>query len=164
MKSVLQDWVMECSLRQQGVLVLALRGPDGAAKEDVAKPLIRALRAIVMNSGREGRPMDMGLVWRDDPFMQTTLIGADDESGWQRACDNFFGSIDQYNIHFLQHLWHAFAVVGINHPRLIIRDRSWRCVYLRGVNSLHMLPETPEDIRYRLRDGVRQEDAKLSRA
>lgn len=163
MKSVLQDWVMEISLRQQGVLILALRGPDGARKEDVAKPVIRALRAVVMNSGREGRPMDMELVWRDDPFMQTTAIGATSDEPWRKVENEFYGSIDHYNVHFLQHLWHAYAVVGIHHPSEIIRKRCWN-FYLRGVRALHMNPETEEEIIYRLRDGVRGEDAALARA
>lgn len=163
MTSVLQDWVMSITLRQQGVLVLALRGPDGIAKEDVAKPIIRALRALVMNSGREGRPMTMGVVWRDDPFMQTTAIGATDITPWLQVVNAFYGSIDQYNIHFLQHLWHAYAVVGIHHPNMMIRDRCWG-FYLRGVKALHMHPESPEEITWRLRDGIRDEDERLARA
>lgn len=156
MKSVLQDWVMNISLRQQGVLIIALRGPDGAMKEDVAKPIVRALRALVMNSGREGAPMAMGLVWRDDPFMQTILIGARTDELWNAATDTFYKSIDQYNIHFLQHLWHAFAVVGVNHEDINIRRRCWN-FYLHGVHALHMRPETSEELIHRLRDGIRLE-------
>ena len=59
MTSVLQDWVQECSLRQQGVLVIALRGPDGVRKEDAAKPLVRTMRGLVMNAGRTGKPMEL---------------------------------------------------------------------------------------------------------
>jgi len=156
MTSVLQDWVMNISLRQQGVLILALRGPDGAAKEDVAKPIIRALRALVMVSGREGAPMQMGMVWRDDPFMQTILIGHELSSEWESVTNNFYGSIDQYNIHFLQHLWHAFAVVGIHHPIEFIRKRCWE-FYLRGCHALHVHAETSDEIQHRLRDGIRQD-------
>lgn len=156
MRSVLQSWTANISLRQQGVLILALRGPDGAAKEDVAKPIIRALRAVVMNSGREGSPMTMGLVWRDDPFMQTVLIGAPTDEPWNTAMDTFYKSIDQYNIHFLQHLWHAFAVVGVNHEDENIRRRCWN-FYLRGVHALHMRPEGPGELVHRLRDGIRSD-------
>jgi len=155
-KSVLQDWVMEISLRQQGVLILALRGPDGARKEDVAKPIVRALRALVMNSGREGKAMAMRVHWTDDPFMSTWAIGADDAHDWAKIVKDFYGSIDQYNIHFLQHLWHAYAVVGMHHPDEIIKSRCWD-VYLRGVHALHMYPETPKQIQHRLRDGIRDE-------
>lgn len=148
---------MDISLRQQGVLILALRGPDGAAKEDQAKSIVRALRALVMVSGREGVPMKMGVVWRDDPFMQTTAVGADDDMPWEAVVNRFYASVDQYNIHFLQHLWHAFAVVGINYPDATIRKRCW-WFYLRGVRALHMKPESAEEIIWRLRDGVRAED------
>jgi len=157
MPNVLQDWVMNISLRQQGVLILALRGPDGVAKEDVAKPIVRALRALVMVSGREGKPMDKGVVWRDDPFMQTVLIGADFEDPWKGATNTFYGSIDQYNVHFLQHLWHAFAIAGIHFPDETIRKRCWN-FYLRGMRALHVHPETPKEIVHRLRDGERDKD------
>lgn len=157
MASVLQDWVMNISLRQQGVLILALRGPDGARKEDIAKPVIRALRALVMNSGRECKPMSMGVHWRDDPFMSTAHIGSDDPRDWTKVVREFYGSIDQYNIHFLQHLWHAYAVVGMHHPLEEIRDRCWD-FYLRGCKALHMHPETKDEIEHRLREGIREED------
>jgi len=105
--------------------------------------------------------MQMGLVWRDDPFMQTVLIGAEDDdhpnSGWSEAVKNFYLSIDHYNIHFLQHLWHAYAICGIAHPNETIRSRCWK-FYLKGVHCLHMFPETPEQIRHRLRDGKREEN------
>jgi hypothetical protein len=159
-KSVLQDWVNELPLRQQGVLVLALRGPDGARKEDVAKPLVRTLRALVMNSGREGKPMSLGVRWTDDPFMTTWHVA--DSQRWNPVVDEFYGSIDQYNVHFLQHLWHAYAIVGINHPIPVIQARAWQ-VYVRGVHALHMFPETREQIEHRLRDGVRHEDMELAR-
>lgn len=100
--------------------------------------------------------MKMGVVWRDDPFMQTTLIGAENDAPWEDAVNAFYGSVDQYNVHFLQHLWHAFAVVGVNHPNGVLKTRCW-WFYLRGVYALHMKPETREELTHRLRDGVRED-------
>jgi hypothetical protein len=154
MKSVLQDWVMELPLRQQGVLVLALRGPDGVRKEDAAKPIVRTLRALMMNSGREGTAMGRAVRWHDDPFMSTVYINSD--IAWSATAEAFFDQWDAYNVHFLQHLVHAFAIVGMHHPFEDYRARCWK-LYEFAVNKLHMYPETPEQITFRLRDGIRKE-------
>lgn len=154
-KSVLQDWVMELPLRQQGVLILALRGPDGTRKESEAKPIIRTLRACTMNSGREGRPMDLGQRFVGDAFMRMDLIA--NPVSWQATMDGFYSSIDEHNIHFLQHLLHAAAVLGFNHPTEEVAW-CWLAFYHRGVEKLHMLPESKEQFTYRLRDGDRGQD------
>lgn len=158
MKSVLQDWVMELPLRQQGVLVIALRGPDGVRKEDPAKPLVRTIRGLVMNAGRTGVPMKPGVMWRDDPFM--TIHTICDMELWGDVTKAFFDQWDAYNVHFLQHLAHAYAVIGINYPH----DESFKnrafAFYDRCCKKLHMHREEPEEIVYRLRDGVREEDGK----
>lgn len=159
MKSVLQDWVMEIPLRQQGVLVIALRGPDGVRKEDAAKPLIRTLRGIVMNSGREGGPMKMDTLWASDPFMTTYHISYADR--WQDTVELFMDSWDSYNIHFLQHLAHAFAVCGIHHPLPDVRQNCW-WFYQYTAFKLHYKPETEEEFSYRLRDGIREDQGEAS--
>lgn len=153
MKSVLQDWVMDISLRQQGVLVIALRGPDGVCKEDPAKPIVRTLRALVMNSGREGKPMAMNMQWLSDPFMSTAYVS--NNSSWTITVNTFMDEWDAYNIHFLQHLAHAFAVVGIHHPIEYVRVNCW-WFYEYTAHKLHYHPETKEEIQQRLRDGVRE--------
>lgn len=154
MTSVLQDWVQQMTFRQQGVLVLALRGPDGVPKEDAAKPIVRTLRALVLMSGRDKKPMDLNIYFKDDLFMTTYWIA--NVMNWHDKCKAFFDNWDAYNVHFLQHLLHAYAVVGIGHPNDIIKDRCWN-FYVQGCNKLHMNAETPSDIEYRLRDGVRDE-------
>lgn len=154
-QSVLQDWTAEISLRQQGVLVLALRGPDGLTKESGCKNIIRSLRACVMNSGREGRPMADGTVWRNDPFMRMDLVTDDVE--WYNATQAFLQDIDTYNLHFFQHLIHAAAVCGLHHPHRTVRNNWWR-FYERCCMKLHIHPETPAEIQHRLRDGERTEE------
>lgn len=153
MKSVLQDWVMEIPLRQQGVLVIALRGPDGVRKEDPAKPIVRTLRALVMNSGREGKPMAMHMRWLNDPFMSTTYVSND--RSWIEIVNAFMDEWDAYNVHFLQHLAHAFAVVGIHYPIEQVRVNCW-WFYEYTANKLHYHPETKEEIQQRLCDGIRE--------
>ena len=154
-RSVLQDWVMALSTRQQGVLILALRGPDGSPKESAAKPIVRTLRALVMVSGRERQPMDFDVAWRDDTFMNTVHISQD--GSWEAVTRAFFGEMDAYNLHFFQHLIHAFAVVGVHFPVVAVRSRCWG-FYLRACHKLHVHAETPEEIVHRLRDGIREED------
>ena len=154
-RSVLQAWTQALTLRQQGVLILALRGPDGSAKESAAKPLVRTLRSLVMNSGREGKPMAMGLHWRDDSFMSTAYITKAED--WAETCLAFFAEMDACNLHFFQHLIHAYAVVGVGHPDGLVRDRCWT-FYGTACNRLHVHPEAQPEIMRRLRDGHRRED------
>lgn len=157
MPSVVQDWIANLPLRQQGVLLLALRGPDGTRKEGAAKPILRSLRACTMNSGRHGVPMEHGETFDGDAFMRMDLICDDDL--WTAASKAFYDSIDEYNIHFFQHLIHACAVLGFNYPHASIA-RRWLDFYHHGVEKLHMIPETREQFTYRLRDGRRvKEDA-----
>ncbi len=156
MPNVLQDWTQKISTRQQGVLVIALRGPDGVRKEDMAKPIVRTLRGLVMNAGRTCAPVG-DAIWEDDPFMTMQYIN--DEAIWAVTTRGFFDQWDAYNVHFLQHLMHAFAVAGIHYPEELARERAW-VFYERCCRKLHVHPETMHDIVYRLRDGVRAEDGK----
>lgn len=155
MPSVLQDWTTEISLRCQGVLVIALRGPDGVRKEDAAKPLVRSLRGLIMNAGRTGKPMERGVLWEEDPFM--TVYWLEDVERWAEVTKYFFDQWDSYNIHFLQHLAHAYAVIGIHHPDNDFAEKAWT-FYERCCRKLHMYPETQTQVLYRLRDGKREEE------
>jgi hypothetical protein len=107
-----------------------------------------------MNSGREGCPMAMGSHFEGDAFMRTDLIA--DPRTWIDVCQRFYSSIDQYNIHFLQHLWHAYALLGVFHPLEVVQWHSMQ-FYLDGAKKLHFNPETRDEITYRLRDGIRPE-------
>lgn len=154
--STIQDWVSNIPLRQQGVLLLALRGPDGLPKEHPSKNIVRTLRACVMNSGREGVPMDLGQRFKTDSFMRMDLITSDHI--WNIQCVSpFFDHLDQYNIHFYQHFIHAAAVLGFNHPIDEVK-RRWQHFYLLGCSKLHMSPETEVQFTNRLKDGLRDED------
>jgi hypothetical protein len=52
-KSILQDWVQSLGLRQQGVILTAIRGCDTAPKLDTAKALTRSLRECVGKGARQ---------------------------------------------------------------------------------------------------------------
>jgi hypothetical protein len=137
-------------------LVIALRGPDGVRKEDPAKPVVRTLRGLVMNAGRTGGPVG-NEVWADDPFM--TMQWITDDHKWALATKNFFDQWDAYNVHFLQHLMHAYAVAGIHYPDMLVKYKAWT-FYERCCRKLHLPSETAAEIVHRLRDGIREEDGK----
>jgi hypothetical protein len=153
---VLQPWVGQIPLRQQGVLLLALRGPDGIRKESIAKIILRNLRGCVMLSGREEKPMAMGTEYDGDTFMRTIEITSKDK--WERITKEFFSNIDEYNVHFLQHLLHAAQVIGVNHWNNTVATNWWN-FYAEGVHRLHLKCETADEMKFRLRSGRRlQED------
>lgn len=135
MKSVLRDWVMELPLRHQGVLVAAIRGCDGAPKENSAKPLVRALRYAVLNPADE-REVGMPSAFMAPGFSDEELRG-------------FLRDWDHYSVHFVQHLMHACEVVGYRGPGAKIAV-PFRKAYWRIVEKLHLHPETPDEMNDRL--------------
>lgn len=152
MTSVLQPWLSNIPLREQGVLVITLRGPDGVPKEHGAKNIVRAIRGCIMVPGATGAPLLPGQNLPDDSFMQMYRIGHVDEGPWQEATLAFFRAWDELNVHFLFHLLHAAAVLGIRHPESRVRTRWWD-FYCRGMRKAHVNPETPEQLMDRLKDG-----------
>ncbi len=135
MKSVLRDWVMELPLRHQGVLVAAVRGCDGAPKENSAKPIVRALRYATMNPADE-REVGMASAFMAPGFSEEELIG-------------FLKDWDHYPIHFVQHLMHACQVIGYCSP--IKGDAlQFKKAYALMVYKLHLNPETPNEMHDRL--------------
>lgn len=153
MKSVLQDWVMELPLRHQGVILAAIRGPDGVPKEDAAKPIVRTIRGCVMNAGETGRPLRYGEVLGvHDVYMRMDHL-----TDWEKVVADFLGSMDQYNIHFYQHLMHAAGVIGYTHPEVQVAVRM-EYLYKAMVRKLHNKPETKEELTHRLRDGRRNKE------
>lgn len=153
LRPVLQDWVCRISLRMQGVLVLALRGPDGASKESELKTIVRNLRGCVMNSGRECKPMKLGTAFDGDSFMRTVEI-ANSGDLWQHEIDKFCACADSMNVHFYQHILHAAAIAGCYHWDHVVRENWWK-LYEAGVRRLHMKPETRQELEHRLREGHR---------
>jgi hypothetical protein len=135
MKSVLRDWVMELPLRHQGVLVAAVRGCDGAPKENSAKPIVRALRYAVLNPADE-REVGMPSAFMAPGFSDEELKG-------------FLRDWDHYQVHFIQHLMHACQVVGLCGPHAN-GALAFQGAYYAMVRKLHLNPETPAEMHARL--------------
>lgn len=159
--TVLQDWTSTISHRQQGVLLLALRGPDGFPKESGVKNIIRSLRACVMNSGDTKTALALGeaLLSKHDTFM--TMEYLSDSNVWTTELEHFVRNIDVHNVHFLQHLLHATMVLSFNHPDVTISSRWCECAN-RIARKLHIKLESRAEFTHRLRDGVRTEREELA--
>lgn len=97
--------------------------------------------------------MTRGVLWKTDPFM--TVWWIENEERWSKVCSEFFDQWDAYNVHFLQHILHAYGVIGIHHPDQVFRDKAWN-FYAEGCHKIHMIAETKEGMQYRLRDGIRE--------
>lgn len=134
---ITRDWMDDISLACQGVLMLAMRGPDNELKETAAKQITRAIRAVCLNGAHfKG----------NDDFMG-------DHSGHidPLVLKTFSEDHDQYPHHWILHLTHAAEVVGYLHPDESMRYH-WHTFYLLMVTAFHMQPETKDQMLYRLRE------------
>lgn len=147
MKSVLQDWVMELPLREQGTLLTGIRGCDLAPKnpisnverygcstgEDTAERGLTAfLRWCVMN------PADVREVDIPGAFFQSKP-----PCNWKPSQ---FGHFPQ---HWYSHLMHCFEVVGYRHPDEDTATHAQE-IYLRMVKNMHLNPESRDGMIERL--------------
>lgn len=134
-RSVLKDWVMRLTLREQGTLLTAIRGCDLTPKYPLDSPersIVAAIRYAVMV------PFDLREV--------------DSESGCfmlSRPPALFKpSSIGHYPQHWHSHILHAIEVIGYRHPCHAIAAQ-WQEIYHSMVSSLHLNPESHEDMHYR---------------
>jgi hypothetical protein len=149
---VFQDWMLDLTMQQQSVLVLACRGPDGIAKFHPSKLIVARYRATVLKAAYLGRPMriDEG---DDTTFM--TLIGFSDDEHWMRIAGAFFDHVDELPHHYYMHLMHGAQIAGYKHEHELFRDR-WRLFYLRCCHDLHVHAETEAQMDDRLNDWDRR--------
>jgi len=137
--SVVQSWIAErLSFKQQAVVLSALRGCDGIAKEDTSKSLTRAFRGSILNPAEDYHPTKsfMGL----DPDLATKV-------------DQFVEHTDHYPVHWVFHFAHACEIVGYKHPNEEVAD-FWRDIYERIVWGFHLITEPEHQCDYRLRDNA----------
>jgi hypothetical protein len=137
MTSLLKPWVATLTFQAQGVLVAALRGPDGVAKDGPAKAIARALRATLVHNAKQLGP--------DDVYMGDGTGRCAPEE-----VDEFFRGLDAFPLHWYHHFVHAAEIVGYLHPNPEIR-RFWNAFYERAVEALHLSPESMEAMQQRLR-------------
>ena len=134
---VVNDWLNVCSLKQQTVLLSALRGCDGKMKEDYSKPFTRKLRSVLLRNA--------GGVQTKGKFM-ADFVGNEELSA-------FISNLDHYPMHWLLHFLHAIEIVGYKHPDKLIRD-FWYNLYYEIVNALHLSVESESALDVRLADEI----------
>ena len=140
-KSIMQDWVSDLGLRHQGVLVAAIRGCDGAPKDDACKLLTRFYRACILTAHcGDPRKARSFMIWCNSR-----------EEFWALATP-FLSDFDQYPNHFVMHLLHSTEVLGYYHPDLDIRE-WWRQFYGTLVKKMHLNIETKAELDARLNPG-----------
>lgn len=146
-RSVLQDWVMELPLREQGTLLTCVRGCDLTPKlplDSVERRLVGALRFAIMI------PADRREVDIRGAFFQS------------RPPDNFRASgIGHYPLHWISHVMHAAEVIAYRHPDGMIRER-WYNIYFAFVHSLHVQPETRDRFIQRMSEDRIESDTVVS--
>lgn len=138
-KSVVKSWLSALSIKEQSVLLLALRGCDTSVKDDPSKRVTRALRWLCLHNGNPDPGSFMLVPFADhddmpyDPPLQ--LKG-----------------IDGYPMHWYMHTVHAAEIVAYRHPDQGIR-KAFLAVYEHACREhLHMTPETVEQMTDRLRE------------
>lgn len=135
-RSVLRDWVMELPLREQGTLIVALRGCDLAPKIPLDSPERRMTAAIRF---AVCVPADEREVDAQPGAFMTAKVPEDVRAGM----------LEHYPLHWVMHVVHACEVLGYRHPDLAVRNR-WHKLYCRFVAAYHLLPENPREMTARL--------------
>lgn len=140
MSSVLQDWVMELPLREQGTLLTAVRGCDLEPKEWTTDSVVDSpgrritayIRWCFMN------PADPREVDVPGAFFQTRPP----EPFHQSA----FGHLP---LHWYTHVMHALEVIAYRHPLAVVSNDAYD-LYKRMATGLHLGWETRERMIERL--------------
>lgn len=133
MKSVLQDWVMELPLREQGTLMTCTRGCDLEPKSWVStgvayspgRRLTGFIRWCFMVPA-DPREVDS----QEGAFMMSTPPDPFKPSE--------FGHLP---LHWYTHAMHALEIIANRHPNEVVAKDAGR-MYLKMVHTLHLEPET----------------------
>lgn len=134
---VQRQWSTRLPLRHQGVLFTAIRGCDGAPKEDPSKSLSRMIRRACLNPADERETSNHGGFFGFEPQKMS------------RDLNEFLHSLDQYPLHYVMHLMHASQVIGYKHPNEEFRD-FFKLTYALIVHTFHLNMEQESDMDLRL--------------
>ncbi len=139
-KSVLQDWVMQLPLREQGTLLTAVRGCDEEPKTWIARGVAESpgrritayIRWCFMN------PADVREVDIPGAFFQSSPPMPFKPSG--------FGHLPQ---HWYSHIMHALEVIAYRHPVSAVQVGAYQ-LYHAMVTNMHLNPENSDQFEERL--------------
>lgn len=135
-RPVLQDWVMRLLLREQGALLVALRGCDLVPKlplESAPRQLTAAIR------GFTPVPADP----RETDAEPGCFMSMKIPMGVR------FSELGHYPQHWVSHVMHAVEGLACRYPEEWARQ-LWYELYLRFCHSLHVNPESFEQYVTRL--------------
>lgn len=132
MKSVLQDWVMVLPLREQGVLLTAVRGCDSEPKTwtstgiaySPGRRLTAFIRWCFMN------PADI----REVDYEEGSFFQSEPPNPFKPS---EFGHLPQ---HWYSHVMHALEVIAYRHPNENTHNIAMH-LYIAMVKNLHLEPE-----------------------
>lgn len=141
MNSVLQDWVMELPLREQGTLLTAVRGCDFEAKTwtsqgigySPGRRLTAFIRYCFMN------PADS----REVDYVEGSFFQSRPPSPFKPS---EFGHLPQ---HWYSHVMHALEIIAYRSPNDRNASHAYT-LYQEMVHNLHLNPETQEEMISRL--------------
>lgn len=134
MGGVVQEWLENCSWKEQTVVLCALRGTDSGGSP-VIKSMTRWIRRTSLNNAAPRKTF-----MRDEGF-----------PGVKDMAEETPIAFDMLPVHFLGHLMHALEVIGYKHPD-ILTATSARLAYHGLCEYLHLNPESEEQMSDRLRD------------
>jgi hypothetical protein len=134
--SVLQEWVMELSLREQGTLLVAMRGCDLSPKYPLDSDERRLTAAI---RGHTMVPADPREVDRTPGAFMSLKVPSDVK----------ISKLSHYPSHWLMHIVHAVEVLAYRYPDIPTRILWWHLYYYM-VTELHLAGESETEFTDRM--------------
>lgn len=131
-RSVLQPWVMDLPLREQGCLMTAVRGCDLTPKrplDSLERRIVAAIRGGFMVAA-DPRETDS----EPGSFMSLKIPDAKTEK---------LSTLGHYPLHWVVHVMHACEVLGYRHPDTRVLSQ-FQDLYREFCHMLHVPAETFE--------------------
>lgn len=140
-QSVLQPWVMELPLREQGTLLTCVRGCDNEPKQWTSTGVAYS----------PGRRLTAFIRWcfmvpadeREVDSQEGAFMMSDPPSPFKAS---EFGHLPQ---HWYSHAMHSLEVIAYRHPDTITANKAYR-LYCSMVENMHLNIESVEDFERRL--------------
>lgn len=143
MKSVLQDWVMELPLREQGTLLTAVRGCD-------EEPKLWTSQGVADSPGRRLTAFIRWCFMVPHDAREVSIKGAFFQSQPPHPFKpSEFGHLPQ---HWYAHAMHALEVIAYRHPDFTGTGVTAMALYAAMVKNLHLNIESRDQMVERLNE------------
>lgn len=141
MQSVLQDWVMELPLREQGTLLTCTRGCDLEAKQWTSVGVAYS----------PGRRLTGFIRWCFMVPADAREVGSQEGAFMMPTPPNPFkpSEFGHLPLHWYTHAMHALEIIGHRHTVPEVAAAAYD-MYLKMVHTLHLEPETKAQMIQRL--------------